>query len=72
MASEEQQFVVFQLADAPYIVNIASVREIIRYERIRMVPDAPIAVKGVINLRGAVVPVVDLRRRLRLPNCEVT
>lgn len=67
MTIEEQQLVVFELADAPYIVDIRSVREIIRHEPIRTVPNAPEAVDGVINLRGLVVPIVDLRRCLGLP-----
>lgn len=67
MATQEQQLVVFELAGALYGVDIRSVREIIRHEPIRMVPNTSPAVSGVISLRGLVIPVVDLRRRLRLP-----
>lgn len=66
-AQQEQQIVVFELADAIYGVDIRAVREIIRHEPIRKVPNTPPAVNGVINLRGLVIPVADLRRRLRVP-----
>lgn len=66
-AQQEQQIVVFELADALYGVDIRSVREIIRHEPIRKVPNTPPAVNGVIDLRGLVIPVADLRRRLRVP-----
>ncbi len=60
----ERQLVVFTLASESYGVNIETVREIIRMQRITPVPAAPQHVVGVINLRGRVVPVVDLRGRL--------
>lgn len=64
---QEQQLVVFELGDAFYGVDIRAVREIIRYEPIRKVPNTPPAVNGVIDLRGLVIPVADMRRRLRVP-----
>lgn len=66
-ATQEQQVVVFDLAGERYGVNIHSVREIIRYQSVTAIPNAPASVSGIINLRGAVVPVVDLRRRLGAP-----
>ena len=62
----ERQLVVFDLADEAYGVNIGSVREIIRMQPVTFVPDAPDFVEGVINLRGRVIPVIDLRRRFGL------
>ena len=59
----EKQLVVFDLADEGYGVDISSVREIIRMQEITRVPRAPDFVEGVINLRGRVIPVVDLRKR---------
>ncbi len=59
----EKQLVVFDLADEGYGVDISSVREIIRMQEITKVPRAPDFVEGVINLRGRVIPVVDLRKR---------
>jgi purine-binding chemotaxis protein CheW len=62
----ETQLVVFDLAKEYYGVDIGDVREIIRMQAITRVPGAPEFVEGVINLRGRVVPVVDLRKRLEL------
>jgi purine-binding chemotaxis protein CheW len=69
---DETQLVVFDLASEYYGVDIGDVREIIRMQAITRVPGAPAFVEGVINLRGRVVPVVDLRKRLRLNVGEQT
>ncbi len=66
VADSEAQLVVFDLAAEFYGVDIGDVREIIRMQAITRVPGAPPFVEGVINLRGRVVPVVDLRKRLDL------
>ncbi len=66
----ERQLVVFQLAAELYGVDIARVHEIIRLPAVTRVPRAPAFVEGVINLRGKVIPVVDLRRRFNLPLAE--
>ncbi len=66
VAESETQLVVFDLAAEFYGVDIGDVREIIRMQAITRVPGAPPFVEGVINLRGRVVPVVDLRKRLDL------
>lgn len=63
---EERQLVVFELASEIYGIDIKTVREIIRMQKITYVPDAPPYVEGMINLRGRVIPVVDLRRRFSL------
>lgn len=68
-AQGEEQLVVFDLAAEAYGVDIGAVREIIRMQDITKVPGAPEIVEGIINLRGNVIPVVDLRKRFRL---EVT
>jgi len=57
------QLVVFELAGEAYGVRIDQVREIIRVPAITEVPQTPEFVEGVINLRGGVIPVIDLRRR---------
>jgi purine-binding chemotaxis protein CheW len=72
MASDERQLVVFQVGAELYGVDIAGVHEIIRLPAITRVPRAPGFVEGVINLRGKVIPVVDLRRRFGLPSAEHT
>ena len=63
----EKQLVVFDLASEAYGVDIGAVREIIRMQDITTVPRTPEFVEGVINLRGKVTPVVDLRKRFGLP-----
>src|ERR1700704_3767754 len=69
---DEQQLVVFQLGAEFYGVEIARVHEIIRLQAITRVPRAPSFVEGVINLRGKVIPVIDLRRRFGLAAAEHT
>ncbi|MBC7341668.1 MAG: chemotaxis protein CheW [Clostridia bacterium] len=68
----EEQLVVFQLAGETYGVNISSVHEIIRMQEITKVPRTPDFVEGVINLRGRIIPVIDLRKRFNLPLQEKT
>ena len=68
----ERQLVIFDLASGLYGVDIDSVKEIIRMQEITKVPRTPEFVEGIINLRGKVDPVVDLRRRLSLPVPEQT
>ena len=68
----ERQLVVFDLASEAYGVNIGTVREIIRMQQIAHVPEAPQYVDGVINLRGRVIPVIDLRKRFGLAVTEQT
>ena len=63
---DEQQLVVFDLASESYGVDIGAVREIIRLQEITKVPRTPQFVEGVINLRGKVIPVIDLRKRFGL------
>lgn len=66
------QYLTFQLAGDEFAIGILRVREILEYDTITRVPSAPAAIRGVINLRGAVVPVVDLAVRFGLPATAVT
>jgi purine-binding chemotaxis protein CheW len=66
-SGDELQLVVFQLGVELYGVEIACVHEIVRMQSITRVPRAPAFVEGVINLRGRVIPVIDLRLRFNLP-----
>ena len=66
----EKQLVVFDLASEGYGVDIGTVREIIRMQEITRVPKTPEFVEGVINLRGKVIPVIDLRKRFGLHVAE--
>ena len=68
----ETQLVVFDLAGEYYGVDIGDVREIIRMQTVTKVPGAPSFVEGVINLRGEVLPVIDLRKRLNIRVSEQT
>ncbi len=67
-----RQLVVFELANEVYGINIGTVREIIRMQTVTYVPDSPGFVECVINLRGRVIPVVDLRKRFGLPVTDAT
>ena len=71
-SSTEQQLVVFDLAHEAYGVDIGTVREIIRMQDVTSVPRRPDYVSGVINLRGRITPVVDLRKRFNLPETEIS
>jgi purine-binding chemotaxis protein CheW len=72
VSGDERQLVVFQLGAELYGVEISRVHEIIRLQSVTKVPRAPSFVEGVINLRGKVIPVVDLRRRFGLPTADHT
>ncbi len=63
----EKQVVVFSLADEHYAVDIGEVWEINTVPEITRIPRAPQFIEGVINLRGEIVPIMDLRKRLGLP-----
>ncbi|SRR5581483_10154127 len=67
MAGELQQVVVFDLSGEIYALDIIYVNEIIRIQPVTPVPGAADYIEGLINLRGRVVPVVDLRKRFGLP-----
>jgi purine-binding chemotaxis protein CheW len=68
----ENQLVVFNLANEDYGVDIGAVDGIVEMQPITAVPHAPSFVEGVTNLRGEVLPVIDLRRRFSLPQGETT
>ena len=68
----ELQLVVFKLGEETYGVDIGTVREIIALQPITRLPGAPEFVEGILNLRGHVIPVLDLRRRFGLPGAEAT
>lgn len=70
--SELIQLVTFELAEEEFAINILNVQEIIRLLPITRVPNTPSFVDGVINLRGKVIPVIDMRRRFKLPPKEYT
>jgi purine-binding chemotaxis protein CheW len=71
-SQERTQYLSFALCGEEYAVDILRVKEIIEHGALTRVPAMPAAVRGVINLRGRVVPVVDLAARFGLPEREVT
>jgi purine-binding chemotaxis protein CheW len=70
--TKEGKYLTFALAHEEYGLEILKVREIIGYMEITAVPQTPHYVKGVINLRGQVIPVIDLRTKFGIPTAEVT
>ena len=71
-AAGQVQYLTFQLAGEEFAFGILRVKEILEYDTITRVPNAPVTVRGVINLRGSVVPVVDLGLLFGLPATAVT
>ncbi len=69
---QAQQFLTFGLGEEEYAVEVLRVREVLEYTRPTRLPNASVHLCGVINVRGAVVPVIDLRSRLGLPPVERT
>lgn len=65
-AEEEEQYITFMLGEEEFGAPIAQVQEIIKVPKIFAVPQAPDFVEGVVNIRGQVIPVVDLRKRFGL------
>jgi purine-binding chemotaxis protein CheW len=63
----EKQLVIFELADEFYAVDIACVESIIKMQEITRMPKSPVFVEGVTNLRGKVLPVIDLEKRFDIP-----
>ncbi len=70
--SRAGKYLTFQLASEEFGVGVLKVREIMGIQEITAVPQTPAHVKGVINLRGKVVPVIDLRLKFGLPAAEYT
>ncbi len=66
------QLCVFSVGGEEYVLDIMRIREIIQPLKVTAVPRAPEFIEGVIHLRGGIVPVVDLRKRLGLPSVEPT
>ncbi|NDY95344.1 chemotaxis protein CheW [Wenzhouxiangella limi] len=70
--SDENQYLTFKLQSETYAFGILNVKEILEYGKITKVPMMPDFIQGVINLRGEVVPVVNLARRFGLKASEIT
>ncbi len=65
------QLVTFKLGDELYGVNIMDVKEIVKIQNIRAIPNAPYYMVGILNLRGQIIPIIDLHRRFHIGGDEV-
>jgi purine-binding chemotaxis protein CheW len=66
------QYLTFALGQEEYGVEILKIQEIKGFSQVTPLPNAPAYVKGVLNLRGTIVPIVDLRKKFRLPEVAYT
>jgi purine-binding chemotaxis protein CheW len=66
------QLAAFRIGGEEYAIDIMRIKEIIHPLKITKVPKAPPFIEGVVELRGQILPIVDLRKRFELPNLEVT
>jgi len=66
-AETSGQFATFFVADLFFGVDVIHVQEVLRFQQMTSVPQAPEVIEGLINLRGQIVTAIDMRRRLRLP-----
>ena len=64
--TESRQLVTFQLGEELYGVNIMDVKEIVRVQAIRTIPNAPSYVEGIFNLRSEIIPIINLHKRFHL------
>lgn len=66
------QYLTFSLSDELYALEVSKVKEVLEYQSITRVPKTPEFMRGVINVRGGIVPVIDLRLKFNLPAAERT
>jgi purine-binding chemotaxis protein CheW len=64
--SDQRQLVTFQLGEELYGVNIMEVKEIVRVQDIRGLPNAPAYVEGIFNLRSEIIPIINLHKRFHI------
>ena len=67
---KEIQLVVFMLDDEEFACNISDVREVLKMVKVTPLPQSLKFIEGVINLRGEVIPIIDLRKRFNLPEVD--
>jgi purine-binding chemotaxis protein CheW len=72
MINETNQYLTFNLGEEIYALDIRKVREVLEYTMVTKVPQTPPFMRGVINLRGGVVPVVDMRLKFGMEKTENT
>lgn len=72
MITETSQYMTFKLGDELFAINVAQVREVLEVSHITRVPTAPEYMRGVVNVRGQAIPVVDMRLKFGLPGSRDT
>jgi purine-binding chemotaxis protein CheW len=72
MDTNANQFLTFTLDNEQYAIGVAKVREVLEHTKITKLPRTAVFMKGIINLRGAGVPVIDLRLKFGLPETPIT
>jgi purine-binding chemotaxis protein CheW len=72
LTTDGSQFLTFQLGEELYGVDILRVQEIKGYTAVTKIPNTPSHIKGVLNLRGTIVPIVELRTKFGMPTIEYT
>ena len=69
---ESNQLVTFQLGEELYGINIMDVKEIVRVQDVRSIPNAPTYVEGIFHLRSEIIPIINLHKRFHLKKVAVT
>ncbi len=72
LSDATRQLLTFSLNDQDFGIDILRVQEIRNFTRVTPIPNMPESVKGVMNLRGTVIPIVDLRTRFEMPSADYT
>lgn len=70
--AQSLQLVTFQLGDEQYGIDIMDVEGIVKIEDVRPIPNAPAYVEGIFNLRGEIIPVINLHRRFHIKHAELS
>ena len=70
MAIDDKQYITFKLEE-DYGIELTRIKEIIRYQELTTIPEAPSFILGILSLRGIAVPVIDLRRLFQLPDKDI-
>jgi len=70
--SESSQIVTFQLGEELYGINIMDVKEIVRAQDVRDIPNAPVYVEGIFNLRSEIIPIINLHKRFHIKKMAVS
>jgi purine-binding chemotaxis protein CheW len=70
--SESNQLVTFQLGEELYGINIMDVKEIVRVQNVRPIPNAPVYVEGIFHLRSEIIPIINLHKRFHLKKVAAT